>query len=411
MFWVGVLFCLSCVSSSEPNRMVQRNICTARYVFVFLGSALLYYIAIICSEKGPMTMVNNLRMHSLFCLSEPKPAHLTDHYHLTENTRMRLVLAYMRGGSTLTADIVRHTDADFYQFEPLHGLAQAVQKNQPVQFLNGTVRNITQEELGSVSIEMIYHWFTCNFKNLDLPGLIDPFISIHTPEHRNYFSCINPKNTTKSKMELVKQCLPLLHIKCLESKSRTLKTIRLPVSMAGKLLKWLPRLQILHLVRDPRGILNSQFEQQVTEGKNVTTASKELCQTMSSNIKSFEELESCHGSRMLGVVYENLCQNPFIVVQKIFEFFHSRYSKRVKDNLKRLMQGPVKSCDYCTNRGNALANAYRWISVIPLKELKTVDKHCSFLYSKLGYKHLDYDKLNVTKASWIPPKGSITAHS
>ena len=73
----------------------------------------------------------------------------TDHYYITENTRMRLVLAYMRGGSTLTADIVRHTEADFYQFEPLHGITIAVQENRPVQFLNGTIRCV--ENLKSIT--------------------------------------------------------------------------------------------------------------------------------------------------------------------------------------------------------------------------------------------------------------------
>lgn len=380
--------------------MLHRTIFSARSVSVFLGTTLLFYVALIGTGKGPINMINNLSMQSLFCLSDPKPIHLTDHYYITENTRMRLVVAYMRGGSTLTADIVRHTEADFYQFEPLHGITIAVQENRPVQFLNGTIRNITKEELESVYTEMIYHWFTCNFKNIDLPGLTDTFIKIFTPEHGKYYSCINPVKTTKSKLDLVKQCIPILHLKCLESKTRTLKTIRLTVSMAGKLLKWLPRLQVLHLIRDPRGIINSQFEQEITEGKNVSIASKDLCQTMSTNLNSYKELEQCHGSRMLGVVYENLCQNPFIVVPKIFKFFHSNYSTRVRDFVKKLMQGPVKACHYCTDRGKALANAYRWISIIHKNDLKIVDKHCSFLYSNLGYKQLDYNKLNVTKTSW-----------
>ncbi|XP_052677607.1 carbohydrate sulfotransferase 1-like isoform X3 [Crassostrea angulata] len=380
--------------------MLHRTIFSARSVSVFLGSTLLFYVALIGTGKGQINKLYNLSMHGLFCLSDPKQIHLTDHYYSKENTRMRLVLAYMRGGSTLTAEIVRHTEADFYQFEPLHGITNAVQKNRPVQFLNGTTRNITKEELESVYTEMIYHWFTCNFKNIDLPGLTDSFIKFYTPEHEKYYSCINPVKTTKSKVDLVKQCIPILHLKCLESKTRTLKTIRLSVSMAGKLLNWLPRLQVLHLIRDPRGIINSRLEQQQTEGKNVSIASKELCQTMSSNLNSFKELEPCHGIRMIGVVYENLCQNPFIVVPKIFKFFHSNYSTRVKDFVKKLMRGPVKACGYCTNRGNAIANAYRWISIINKNDLKIIDKHCSFLYSNLGYKQLDYNKLNVTKTSW-----------
>lgn len=73
-------------------------------------------------------------------------------------------------------------------------------------------RNITQEELESVYSEMVYYWFTYHFNNIDLPGLIDPFLSIYTPEHRIHFSCINLKNTRERKINLVKQCIPLLHI-------------------------------------------------------------------------------------------------------------------------------------------------------------------------------------------------------
>ncbi|XP_052677727.1 uncharacterized protein LOC128158806 [Crassostrea angulata] len=215
----------------------HRTIFSARSVSVFLGSTLLFYVALIGTGKGPINMINNLSMQSLFCLSDPKPIHLTDHYSITENTRMRLVVAYMRGGSTLTADIVRHTEADFYQFEPLHGITIAVQENRPVQFLNGTIRNITKEELESVYTEMIYHWFTCNFKNIDLPGLTSSFIKTFTPEHGKYYSCINPVNTTKSKLDLVKQCIPILHLKCLESKNSDVENNSIDGVFGGKTFK------------------------------------------------------------------------------------------------------------------------------------------------------------------------------
>lgn len=263
-------------------------------------------------------------------------------------------------------------------------------------------RSIEEKELESVYTEILFHWLTCNFHKIDIPGLTDAFIGYHTPEHRNYYACINPQNTTKSVIELVEQCIPLLQIKCHKAHSRTLKTIRLPVAMAGKLLEWLPNLKILHLIRDPRGIVNSQFEQVVTEGKNLSTSSEELCQTISKDVKSFSELHRCHGSRILSVIYENLCQNPHTMVKQLFEFFGKTYSKRVKDFVNRTMQGPVKSCDYCTDRGNALANAYRWISKIRKGTLQTIDSHCSFLYSYLGYQKLDYNKLNTTKISWMP---------
>ena len=143
---------------------------------------------------------------------------------------------------------------------------------------------------------------------------------------------------------------------------------------------------------------NSKFPvwTMVTEDKNVSTCAKELCQTISRDVKAFDELARCHGSRMLSVIYENLCQNPIAMVHKIYNFFGNKYSKRVKDFVKRMMQGPVRACDYCTNRGNALANAWRWISVIPKEGLHTINSHCSFLYPYLGYKDLEFNKLNIT---------------
>lgn len=88
----------------------------------------------------------------------------TDHYYSKENTRMRLVLAYMRGGSTLTAEIVRHTEADFYQFEPLHGITNAVQKNRPVQFLNGTTRCVGNLKSITNGLEPNPSFATCKIK-------------------------------------------------------------------------------------------------------------------------------------------------------------------------------------------------------------------------------------------------------
>lgn len=65
----------------------------------------------------------------------------SDSYLVKENTAMQLVVAYMRSGSTLTANLVRHTPGDFYMFEPLFGIEYALQRKKTrIQFLNGTER-------------------------------------------------------------------------------------------------------------------------------------------------------------------------------------------------------------------------------------------------------------------------------
>ncbi|XP_061185565.1 carbohydrate sulfotransferase 1-like [Saccostrea echinata] len=316
---------------------------------------------------------------------------------------MRLVLGYMRGGTTLTADLIRHTEGDFYMFEPLHALSQAVRWNNTTKFLNGTERTILKERLEYVYPEMIYYWFTCNFDHIDLTALTDPFIAIHTPEHKDYYKCFEDNmKENKSVIESVKDCVDFLSIRCSTAKTRTIKTVRLSMLMAGKLLKWLPNLKITYLIRDPRGILNSQFEQHVTEENDTIATIKKVCNTISTDFTNFKYLELCYKNRMLIIIYENLCQYPSILVPKIYKFLNVEFTNETGNYVKRIMNGPARKCHYCTDRGDALGNAYRWIRDIEEKTLLDIDLHCSFLYSHFGYQHLEYDKLNSTKASWEP---------
>ncbi|XP_061185803.1 carbohydrate sulfotransferase 1-like [Saccostrea echinata] len=342
-------------------------------------------------------------MSSLQCLSSANriQLHGLEFYKVGEKTPQRLIVGYMRGGSTLTADIVRQTEGDFYMFEPLHGISQ--RWNKTIQFLNGTKRTIFRDERDTIYPELLYHWFTCNFDQIDLAALTNPFISIHTPELTEYYNCTVLKlNESKSVIDSVKMCVSLLYTRCITARTRTIKTIRMSMFMAGKLLKWLPNLRIIHLVRDPRGILNSQFEQHVTEEKRIFTTVKKVCNTISSDLSHIKELELCHKSRIMRIIYENLCQYPLKVVPKIYKFLNMEYPKKVEIFVKRILNGTVKKCHYCTDRGDALGNAYRWIHVIEEKTLIIIDLYCSFLFPSLGYKLLDYDRLNSTLVSWMP---------
>ncbi|XP_062574775.1 carbohydrate sulfotransferase 1-like isoform X1 [Saccostrea cucullata] len=372
-------------------------------VFVFFGFIFLHHMYERVIEKGVFSIFDNMQVDSLQCLSNKNRIHFhaPDFYRVSEKTSLRLIVAYMRGGSTLLADVVRQAEGDFYMFEPLHGISQTL--GNTTQFLNGTKRVILRGERESLYPELLYHWFTCNFDQIDLSALTDPFISIHTPELQEYYKCtVLNLNKSKSTIDSVKRCVYLLHNRCMTARSRTIKTIRLSMFMAGKLLKWLPNLRIIYLVRDPRGILNSQFEQHVTEEKRMFTTVKKVCNSIISDLSHTKELQLCHKSRIMSIIYENLCQYPFKVVPKIYSFLNKEFTNTTKKYIKRIMNGPVKKCHYCTDRGNALGNAYRWIRAMEEKTLIIIDLYCSFLFPLLGYKHLNYDELNTTFVSWMP---------
>jgi hypothetical protein len=81
---------------------------------------------------------------------------------------------------------------------------------------------------------------------------------------------------------------------------------------------------------------------------------------------------------MVRVVYEELCQYQVTTLQRIFTFLNFNATGKVVDFAKGLMPGPVRI------RGDALTNAYRWLSVIEIDSLDTIDRHCTHLYSELG---------------------------
>jgi hypothetical protein len=171
-----------------------------------------------------------------------------------------------------------------------------------------------------------------------------------------------------------------------------------------KLITRLPSLKVIYLIRDPRGILSSQFGLLVNEGENISIAASTLCGKMEEDLRTYEEFEVCSGP-VLRVIYEELCQFPFVTVSKIYDFFNVTFTEKSGLTVvKNKMTGPLRSCDYCTTRGDAVTNAYRWINGINKGFLHTVNKHCSAIYSKLGYLNLKYDNLRSKKSSWQPPQ-------
>lgn len=95
---------------------------------------------------------------------------------------------------------------------------------------------------------MIFNWFACNFKDLDLNGLTNSFVPSFTPEHSDYIKCVRLFHGKFSRMKTTKKCVHLLRKRCLTAKTRTIKTIRFTMSMTEKLLAWLPGLKIVHLI-------------------------------------------------------------------------------------------------------------------------------------------------------------------
>lgn len=121
----------------------------------------------------------------------------------------------------------------------------------------------------------------------------------------------------------VNECMDKLKIPCVTSQLLVLKTLRLTMEMAQKLLVDDQNLKLIFLVRDPRGILVSrekvQYLSEVLRPDMEVEASL-LCPKMARDLSRFEELRSKHPKRALLLRYEDAADNPRDVVHEIYNF-------------------------------------------------------------------------------------------
>ena len=117
-----------------------------------------------------------------------------------------------------------------------------------------------------------------------------------------YVTCVNKVYAELS------PCVSQLEKSCQSARSRSIKVIRLETIHARSLLKSNPAIKIIHLVRDPRGILLSRTN---VNSPLTAVAAARTCQRIIKNINDFELiLRDFPNSHLLQLRYEDLASNP-----------------------------------------------------------------------------------------------------
>ena len=147
-----------------------------------------------------------------------------------------------------------------------------------------------------------------------------------------------------------------------------------------------PNLQVIHLIRDPRGSLTSQVRVKVSKWNNIATTSKGHCDRISDDLKVTERLNRQNDKRVKVLTYENLAENPIKTAEKIYKFVGMQVMKYVTDYVRKItLEGRRKSCLYCVVRSNSTKTAYSWRDVIPYDDMLAIDNNCPVVYSFMGY--------------------------
>ena len=167
-------------------------------------------------------------------------------------------------------------------------------------------------------------------------------------------SIIHFRHCTANRLPIVKQCAEILRKACLQASLRSVKEIRLDFRLVAPLLRLDPEIKVVHLVRDPRGLLASCWSPKVVSF---------LCSRMLKDLNALQHIQKQFPGCCLQIRYEDLTTNPAYTARKVFEHVGVDFEKYYKNWLLKINNSDEGSEGIY--RSNMTAEGYDWRHKVP----------------------------------------------
>ncbi|XP_045185357.1 carbohydrate sulfotransferase 1-like [Mercenaria mercenaria] len=308
-----------------------------------------------------------------------------------ESDTIILILAYSRTGSTFVGSIFREIPGSFYLYEPIRNLLYTFEMKVDGTFsdLNRNPRwhNKTQEM--EVSLQEINCWVSCNLSSVCLP------IQLENDSTPNVHGCCG--------REAFNSCLKAEEAYCENASVKVMKFIRLRMRSLIILLQSHANMKVIHLVRDPRGIMSSSVF--------IRSTSQDVhkhCYNLLDDLKHSKKILLQYPERLLIVNYENLADYPIRTAREMFQFAGFNLSTKIKDYIKRQTSADRDYCIYCTKRKNSSATAMKWRTQLSANSARFIYNACGRTNKVLGYLQLSSE--NTIRNYSFPSRKLVDIH-
>ncbi|KAK3094115.1 hypothetical protein FSP39_024275 [Pinctada imbricata] len=291
-----------------------------------------------------------------------------------------LVLAYLRSGSTFTAAILQEAPRSFYVFEPLLSffMTSSFKTTPSCTDPNYFSEDCREAEVNNVMLGQMSQFYSCNYST-----------SFFEPDHqagrsnseRYLYDCIRTKNNTKE------SCFLQTKEMCFRSRVRIIKTIRMSLRLTKKLFEKVPNLKIIHLIRDPRGVIGSRQhgDFMTKNNKGLLLSGAEICQRYMKDIEAAHEIEAIWPNRIKRIYYEKLATNSFGTAKEMFEFLGIPLPVNIQKWIHDHTSSKSSNDYYGTHRSNTSNISQKWRKTLNKYTIKNIDKQCEQLYKITGY--------------------------
>ena len=181
-------------------------------------------------------------------------------------------------------------------------------------------------------------------------------------------------------------CIRRIEEACQRSRYRIIKTIRINMSLVKPLLAEIPNLKVIHLVRDPRGIIHSRGKKKnkwMTMGTD--THSKALCKEMSQDVVDAFDLQTKYPFQIDTFSYEMIASKPVETTKYLYKFLSLPYDDSVEVWLNKSVRASDDNGYFGAQRKNSEDASTQWRREMSFTEALTVQKICARVLSFLGY--------------------------
>ena len=262
----------------------------------------------------------------------------------------------------------------------------------PSLFLNSMLREQDRDE---VIMEEIRTWLKCRIHGISLRSLNDRFHRKFEAAMQQYYTCagnrtgVTPdmvKRTKLTNSTINAECLRHVEEKCDNASLRAIKFIRLRMRHVAKLLPFYPNMKIIHLNRDPRGIMNSRFDLQLYRAHHsFPDTLNDMCKSVYSDLKIVKSLVKYFPDRVKFVLYEELAEEPLKIAKEIYQFIGIDYTEATENFILASTSSTTDSCKFCTSRKNSSSTASHWRGSMRMAAVTAVQRACRQSNAILGF--------------------------
>ncbi|XP_053321637.1 carbohydrate sulfotransferase 1-like [Spea bombifrons] len=349
------------------------------------------------------------------------------HASLQQHNRKHIIILSMtRSGSSFLGQFFNQNPDIFYLYEPLYHVQRT--------FANSSSRvQVDRRAFVGAYRDLLQNLYDCDFyflENYIWPAPKDHETSVFFRRGASNALCSPPLCDQLQKIEehvCSRKCPPLnftaVSKSCRTYKHMAIKTVRIPEVNDLKTLAEDPRLnlKIIHLVRDPRGILASRISTFVdlyrswkiwnSSGRRPysldLTQITTMCTDLASSVQTgFMRPSWLKGKYML-VRYEDIANDPVKKAKEMYDFVGLEWRKDVQRWIEQNTNGsvtPTANFKFSTSR-NSAETSENWRLHLRLDIVRKLQDLCNGTFSLLGYKMVDsVATLKNSSTSLVEPR-------